>query len=362
MYKVNRSWDRLRTCIVGKSYPPEFYSYITNQNVRETMERIATETEEDYQNLIAVLERFGVEVLRPTVPTDWRETLTINGSLSAPPMSPGNLGAMIRDTFYFTDMNFKHHWDKLRGGDWPIEPPNNQQEYDQLNESIKNELKEFNIDSGIKFSEHWWDDVIAKIDNQKIFNTEIANINTVVLDDEIYFLTDRDNYYDKIILGDDYYKNKLIDLPHTFEITETSQYVKIPMQFINPNLVFVVHDGVSNPVYKSNFSKYPITYLTGVDVGITTSDSPRDSNSLWSLSHNNIDESVVNIQSSWLQPVIDIDMLVLDENNVICNTHNDKVFQLLAANKVTPHVVNFRHADFWLHGFNALVCPIHREN
>ena len=71
MYSVYQHWDKLKVCIVGKSYPPEFYSYITNPRVRNVMERIAIETEEDYQKLIKLLESFGVEIVRPEIDQDF---------------------------------------------------------------------------------------------------------------------------------------------------------------------------------------------------------------------------------------------------------------------------------------------------
>jgi hypothetical protein len=362
MYKVNRSWDKLRTCIVGKSYPPEFYSYIPNQNVRETMERIATETEEDYQNLVALLESFGVEVLRPSVPSDSNETRTIGGTLSEPPMAPGLLGAMIKDTFYFTDMSFKHVWDKLRGSEWPVNPPTNQQEFDQLSDFIKTDLEELNIDPGVKFNEHWWDEILSKIENSKVFNTEIAHSNTIVFDDKIYFLADKDHYYDKLVLGEDYYKNKLTNHPYKFVVTDTDPNIKVEMSFIKPNLIFMINNNcMVSPKYDT-LTDCDINYLTIGDVGLNDSTYVGGHASLWTLNANNIDESVVNIQNSWFQPVFNIEMLVIDENNVICNVQNDRVFQILKSHGVTPHVVNFRHTEFWSHGFNSLVCPIHREN
>ena len=62
-YSVYQHWDPLKVCVVGRSYPPEFYSWIKIPHVRKLFERIATETEEDYQNIIKKLESFGVTVL-----------------------------------------------------------------------------------------------------------------------------------------------------------------------------------------------------------------------------------------------------------------------------------------------------------
>ena len=68
MYSVYQHWDPLKVCIVGRSYPPEFYSWITKPDVRSLFEKIAIETEEDYQNIIKKLEEFRVKVLRTELP------------------------------------------------------------------------------------------------------------------------------------------------------------------------------------------------------------------------------------------------------------------------------------------------------
>ena len=61
MYSVYQHWDPLKVCIVGRSYPPEFYSWIKVPHVRALFERIAIETEEDFQHVIKKLESFGYQ-------------------------------------------------------------------------------------------------------------------------------------------------------------------------------------------------------------------------------------------------------------------------------------------------------------
>ena len=84
MYSVYQHWDPLRVCIVGRSYAPEFYGFIKDRRVRQIFEQIAEETEEDYQKLIQLLQKFNVEVLRPELTDDY-EFYRINGGRIAPP-------------------------------------------------------------------------------------------------------------------------------------------------------------------------------------------------------------------------------------------------------------------------------------
>ena len=85
-YSVHQHWDRLKVCAVGISYPPEFYSFIKNAKARSVMERIAQETEEDYQSLIKLLEKFNVETVRPSLGNDLSRFFEADGT----PMSPSS--------------------------------------------------------------------------------------------------------------------------------------------------------------------------------------------------------------------------------------------------------------------------------
>ena len=71
MYSVFQHWDPLKVCVIGTSYPPEFYNWIQDANTRQRFERLAEETEQDYQALIHLLQgKFGIRVMRPQLPVD----------------------------------------------------------------------------------------------------------------------------------------------------------------------------------------------------------------------------------------------------------------------------------------------------
>ena len=110
MYKVYQHWDPLQTCIVGRSYPPEFYAWIEDPKTRARFEQLARETEEDYQGLITLLEQFGVQVHRPKFPADF-STLYIGGKWVAPPTAPRDYFLMIQDRFWVPEIpNASHAW------------------------------------------------------------------------------------------------------------------------------------------------------------------------------------------------------------------------------------------------------------
>ena len=101
MVSVYQCFDPLKVCVVGRSYPPEFYSSIDNVRVRSAMERVARETEEDFQLLIKKLHEFGVETIRLDVSDDVNDYKNHAGVVdSPPPMCPRDFSGMVGETFY----------------------------------------------------------------------------------------------------------------------------------------------------------------------------------------------------------------------------------------------------------------------
>ena len=139
MYSVYQHWDPLRVCVVGRSYPPEFYSWINVPHVRSLFEKIAIETEEDYQNIIKKLQEFGVEVLRP----DLSSETFVKEQYVPPPMTPRDYTVMVGDTFYTQYGNIDHQiklfYNRVKDISWPN--CNNLSEFNNLPVYIQDECK-----------------------------------------------------------------------------------------------------------------------------------------------------------------------------------------------------------------------------
>ena len=43
MYSVFQHWDPLKVCLVGRTYPPEFYQWIADTGTRKRFEKLAEE-------------------------------------------------------------------------------------------------------------------------------------------------------------------------------------------------------------------------------------------------------------------------------------------------------------------------------
>jgi hypothetical protein len=100
MYSVFQHWDPLKVCVIGKTYPPDFYDWIQDANTRQRFEQLAEETEQDYQGLINLLQgKFGIRVLRPQLPEDLSR-LKVHDRWVAPPVAPRDFFIMIHDQLW----------------------------------------------------------------------------------------------------------------------------------------------------------------------------------------------------------------------------------------------------------------------
>ena len=118
MYSVYQHWDPLTVCVVGRSYPPDFYTWVTHARTRNLLEKIAQETEDDYQKIIKLLESFGVQVLRPIcASTPGQRTYA---KIPPPPMTPRDQFVMISNTLYRThETPWEIFYRGVRDDSWP---------------------------------------------------------------------------------------------------------------------------------------------------------------------------------------------------------------------------------------------------
>jgi hypothetical protein len=84
------SWQPLEEVIVGRAYSPDYFDFIDNPQVRNQLQQILAETEEDLNNLQKTIEQYGARVLRPDLPSKdqfvWFQTE--GGGAPLPPLTP----------------------------------------------------------------------------------------------------------------------------------------------------------------------------------------------------------------------------------------------------------------------------------
>jgi hypothetical protein len=366
MYSVYQHWDPLKVCVVGRSYPPEFYSWIQKPKVRQLFEKMAIETEEDYQNIIKKLESFGVEVLRPELPS----INFINNKFVPPPMTPRDESIMIGDVFYESySHNLLKFYNNIKDPAWP--ECNSDQEVLDLPQHMHNEFNEIHLLDQYTKAYSAYDKIYQKIrDNGNTVKSHVEP-NQVVngamvsrIGKDLYFSIVNRKQIDTVF---DKFKNQ--EFPnyrhHTINTMGHGDGTYCP---VCPGLIISLYDV---PTYAKTFPGWEVIYLPNQSwnrVRPFLSLKKKNAGKWWIPGFEH-DQDVIDVVETWLghwtgyveETVFDVNMLIVDPKNVIVFSYNKQVFDALERYGITPHIVPFRHRYFWDGGVHCVTSDIHRE-
>ena len=365
-YSVYQHWDPLRVCIVGQSYPPEFYSWIKVPHVRNLFETIAQETEEDYQNIIKKLKEFNVTVVRPDMPG--QDDIFINGKYLPPPMTPRDHMIMIGTTMYAGyKLNFSKFYQTVKDESWP--DCNDIHEFENLPAYIQQECNEVHsLNKLVKFYSSY-DHIYNDIKNQgstlkfdhNISEAPGAYISRIGRD--LYFGT---NSYTQ---NQAEYKRKI-----NAEFTQTRNHIVNTGGHsdgtycpVAPGLIISLMDV---PTYQNTFPGWEVVYLPKQSWSAVSPflSLKQKNKGKWWIPGFEYDQGVIDTVETWLghwtgyveETVFDVNMLIIDPKNVIVFNYNKQVFDALDRYGITPHVITFRHRYFWDGGIHCITSDLHR--
>jgi N-dimethylarginine dimethylaminohydrolase len=300
--------------------------------VRELFERIAVETEEDYQNIVQKLKSFGVEVLRPEIfsesthPTHY--LLPDNSKYIVPPMTPRDYCVMIGNTFFENFMS----------------SPGWQNGYEHIVEHVRtqgNPIQSHNYDNSIINGA-----MVSRIGKDLYFGTEFYTQDQSKLKSMVSntFTNTRNHIVNTGGHGDGTY---------------------CP---VCPGLIISLRDV---PTYKKTFPDWEVVYLPEqswdkVQLFLRLKEKNQGR---WWIPGFEHDNDVIDVVERWLghwtgyveETVFDVNMLIIDPKNVMVFNYNKLVFDALERYGITPHIVPFRHRYFWDGGIHCITSDLHRE-
>lgn len=363
MYSVYQHWDPLKVCVVGRSYPPEFYSWIKVPHVRELFERIAVETEEDYQEIIKLLKKFGVSVLRP----DLVEDVLVNGKFKPPPMTPRDYTVMIGKTFYFNHgFDFRYFYESVKDSSWP--ECTSIEDFNTLPLRIQKECIEIHNLERWTINHNYsniYKHISAQGNSLKGFvHSSINGAMASRIGKDLYFGTQTPS--DDIGLLQDNLDMEFVNTRN--HIINTAGHADSTYCPVCPGLIISLQDV---PTYKNTFPGWEVVYLPGQSWTAVRPflDLKAKNKGRWWIPGFEYDSDVVNVVETWLEhwtgyveeTVFDVNMLIIDPKNVIVFNYNKQVFDALDRYGITPHIVPFRHRYFWDGGIHCITSDLHRE-
>jgi len=338
VYSIHQHWDRLRTCAVGRSWPIEFYKQIEDASVRNLMEKIAVETEEDYKNLISTLELFDINVVRPHIDTsDNQETLLQDMLKSKPPMNPGDDLIMLGNTLitsFTDDGQSSTYFDNII------------QHVQQQGNTIKK----------------------APVNCQNVFGASVCQ-----LEKQTFFTVDDES--EKPFIND--IKKFITSINGVKEVHCMHQFGHLDGWFvpITPGLILSAED-TTRPELLALFFKtfFPDWEVLTLPPSLIKSSKflkwkQIHSGKWWVPGHennHNFTKFVDAYCNNWIgdtqETVHYVNTIVIDQHNVIVSEYNKATFDAFNRYNVTPHLVKLRHKTFWDGGIHCLITELDRKN
>lgn len=373
MLSVYQHWDPLEVCVVGRSYPPEFYSWITNPRVRSLFEKIAQETEEDYRAIIKKLQEFNVKVLRPDLP----KQPFVNNKFVPPPMCPRDYTVMIGDTLYEcvnhdTNQFFKEFYQSVKSPDWP--ECTSLSNFQQLPVHIQNEcINVHGLDvTDPKYQDNYntaYDQIFDYVRSQG--NTIKSNVNEWINGAQVSRIG-RDLFF-----GTRFYHQdpndilKIVDVefPNTRNhVINSGGHIDGTYCPIAPGLIISLFDV---PSYADTYPGWEVVYLPNQSWTAVRDfiELKRKNNGKWWIPGFEHDQEVIDVVETWLghwtgyveETVFDVNILIIDPKNVLVFNYNKQVFDALDRYGITAHVVPFRHRYFWDGGIHCVTSDLSRR-
>jgi hypothetical protein len=378
VYTVYQHWDPLKVCLVGRTYPPEFYSWVADPVTRTRFEILAQETEEDYQNLIRLLQtRFGVQIHRPQFPDDI-DSLCIDGKWVPPPTAPRDYFIMIKDQFWVPCVpNASHAWSVFyrqnKQSWWPdyVRPRDFYEAWPEFAQEIQTLFAKFcaidqkHLDAKLGFYAPVFDDIRAN--GTEIVYTDLDFINGCFVSrigHNLFFATQ--TYHDdkQAIL------DKVNDLfPHSVNrVVNSGGHGDAVYCPVAPGLIISLNDV---PTYAETFPGWEVVYLPPSNYAHMREFefSMKRNKGRWFMPGFEKDQNLINMVDhyfdEWVgqvsETVFDVNILIVDPKNIVVSAHNDQVESACARHGIEVHVVPFRHKYFWDCGMHCITNDIHRQ-
>ena len=361
MFSVNQIWDPLKVCIIGRAYPPEFFSFIADKKTRSIMERIAIETEEDFQKLKTILESFGVEVLRPNIGS--REEHMDGSKLQPPPVMPRDYTAMIGERFFIDRIPgvFNHYSDICDR----ITAEGNTTSFDTgINSATTITLGKHLYTTG-PISDPW-DRDIWQVIKKPSWPDDIP-------EEHLYRLPAAIKYHPKVLefrktqINSYHDKVRKMFPEHHVKCYDLNAHIDGCFCPIRPGLLISLRDIQDHEL---TFPGWDVIYQDDSKLAsrLEFNDLRAKNNGKWWLPDVEVDDNFIRFVDTYLdkwtgfveESVFDVNILMIDQDNAVCSNFNDITLEAMHRHGVNPIKVDFRHRYFWDGGIHCITSDIHR--
>ena len=326
------SWQPLEEVIVGRAYSPDYFDFIDNPQVRNQLQQILAETEEDLDNLSRTIERYGATVRRPNLPS--------------------------RDSFV---------WHQTEGGGAPLPPLTPRDWQITLGDKL---LRVLNLEELDEICAAYGDQVVnphaSRWDENCILNGASASCivrvgRDVFFDNSAFLKPEQTRWIVDNVLGPEYRIHEAITDGHGDAV----------FAILKPGVLLSSKHDV-NLNLAADFPGWDVCKIwdssiwAAMEVGkFKYEQSP----GAWYVQGQTPTAEFTDFVNTYLtkwtgfvaETVFDVNCLVLDESHVIFSAYNKEVFDYCRKHKIEPIISELRHSYFWDGGISCCTQDIRRR-
>lgn len=343
---VHNNWDPLEEIWLGDVWPSHFYDDIKDSAVRDAWYQVTEWTKEDLANLQKKLEEFNVVVRRPYVDgpkelyTDKDQGAPTYGKLLKPPITPRDCNAVIGDNLYFSDGQLINCYRPLLDS------------YDQNYVKSSNNINKIPFVSGAN---------IVKLGQDIIFDREHhavikrgSKVETQDLKNSIF-----EDFYN-------FSQREIESFSQDYRMIYTANGGHADGCFmpVKPGLLLATGYWNDYDVFFPGWQTLNLSSPTYAHFTKGQRNSGR-----WMVPGLNapphFNEYIEKYCPEWIgnftETIFEVNMVMIDENNMLCSGEHPTLFKALEHHGVTPHIVPFRCRTFWDGNIHCITLDIRRR-
>ena len=335
----------LKSCLVGDVFPVEKFSHLKHDRILSPLSRVIDETREDLENLSDTLKGLGVDVHRPNM-----ENTPVDLSKYArkPPQQTRDDMAVVGENIYIAN-NLPEYHDLLSN----IPEQNRFYPKQYMNYSDPSFTYELNLNDR------------RTPDQQRLLSTSFIHL----MGKDLYWGTNQPGWATSPLIA--YHKNKWESEGFRVHLMDTENmggHGDATWCILKPGVIVTLHD-LQN--YDEKFPGWDICYLEDKywDQLSPFRKMKQKVGGKWWIEGEEDNSQLTNYVEAWLgdwvgyceETVFEVNMLSINEECVIVNNYNKKVFEFLKKHNIEPIICSQRHRWFWDGGVHCLTQDLYRE-
>ena len=332
MINAYTSWQPLEEVIVGRAYTPDYFDFIENAQVRNQLQQILNETEEDLNNLQKTIETYGARVRRPNLMDkhNFQDQQIHGKGVPLPPLTPR---------------------------DWQITLGQKLLRVLPMNE-LDDICAEYTDQVVNPHGKYWDSDCVL---NGASASCIVRVGRDVFFDNSDFLRPDQTQWIVNNVLGPDYRIHEAVTDGHgdaVFAIlkpgvilsSKHDMHLHLAKDFPGWDVLKIWDSSIWAAMEVGKFK-----YETSPGAWYVQGQTPTPE----------FTQFVDTYLNKWTgfvaETVFDVNCLVLDEESVIFSAYNKDVFDFCKKHKINPIISELRHSYFWDGGISCCTQDLRRR-